>query len=260
MSRCNDDSQSTNPKALGYKVGIFDKPERGKAVKQNHSNVFVIFALLTTMALVGGLQAETSDPAVARMQVFESLIGWEPVANFQSVSLRITGPAGMLFETNFERGVSIYFDLAEVPLLDGSYNWELVASPLLSPEIRNWLAYSREFGDEGVITELRRSGHLPDRALIQSGGFTVLDGSLVSPDVPEPGIERSSPGYGFRSPRDLSPMDIIHNDDVIIMGSLNVGFDAIANRGFGFDTVIQSENNLRTLYEDTSNSASSPPQ
>ena len=107
-------------------------------MKQNRSNVFVIFALVTSIALVGGLRAENTDPAVARMQLFESLIGWEPVANFQSVSHRITGPDGMLFETNFERGASIYFDLTEVSLLDGSYNWEMLASPLISPEVRDW--------------------------------------------------------------------------------------------------------------------------
>ena len=60
------------------------------------------------------------------------------------------------------------------------------------------------------------------------------------------------------SDQDVPRKDIIHNDDVIIDGSLNVGIDAIPNRSFGFDTQILSENNLRILFEDTSNSASFP--
>ena len=60
------------------------------------------------------------------------------------------------------------------------------------------------------------------------------------------------------SDQDVPKKDVIHNDDVIIDGSLNVGLDAIPNRAFGFDTQILSENNLRILFEDTSNSASFP--
>jgi len=52
--------------------------------------------------------------------------------------------------------------------------------------------------------------------------------------------------------------DIPHNDDVIVDGSMNVGLDSQLNRGFGFDTMIFSENNLRVLFEDTSSSASFP--
>lgn len=52
--------------------------------------------------------------------------------------------------------------------------------------------------------------------------------------------------------------DIIHPDDVIITQSLNVGNDSIPDRGFGFDTLILSENNLRIFFEDTSTSASFP--
>ena len=46
--------------------------------------------------------------------------------------------------------------------------------------------------------------------------------------------------------------DIVHNDDVIIDGSLNVGLDAVNGKAFGFDTIILSENNLRIRFEDTS--------
>lgn len=52
--------------------------------------------------------------------------------------------------------------------------------------------------------------------------------------------------------------DIVHNDDVIIQGSLAVGFDAVNGENFGADTIRLKENNLRIHFEDTSNSASFP--
>jgi hypothetical protein len=52
--------------------------------------------------------------------------------------------------------------------------------------------------------------------------------------------------------------DIVHLDDVIIDGSLCVGFDCVNGEVFGFDTIRMKENNLRLNAEDTSNSASFP--
>ncbi|MCW5520368.1 T9SS type A sorting domain-containing protein [Aureitalea sp. L0-47] len=47
-------------------------------------------------------------------------------------------------------------------------------------------------------------------------------------------------------------------DDLEVVGSLGVGLDTPANQGYGFDTVILRENNLRMYFNDTSNSASFP--
>jgi len=64
-------------------------------------------------------------------------------------------------------------------------------------------------------------------------------------------IDADSPNY-------VPKKDICNIDDMIIDGSINVGFDAVCNRNFGFDTAVFSENNLRIYFEDTSNSASFP--
>jgi hypothetical protein len=55
----------------------------------------------------------------------------------------------------------------------------------------------------------------------------------------------------------LSPVhaDVVNADDVIVQGSLAVGFDAVNNENFGFDTVRLKENNLRIKFEDTSTGA-----
>ena len=47
--------------------------------------------------------------------------------------------------------------------------------------------------------------------------------------------------------------------DVIVDGSLCVGFDCVVGTAFGFDTQILRENNLRIFFDDTSTAASFPP-
>jgi len=52
--------------------------------------------------------------------------------------------------------------------------------------------------------------------------------------------------------------DQVFNDDVIITGSLCVGFDCANGESFGFDTIRLKENNVRIKFDDTSNSSSFP--
>jgi hypothetical protein len=46
--------------------------------------------------------------------------------------------------------------------------------------------------------------------------------------------------------------DQVIADDLIVQGSLCVGFDCANNENFGFDTIRLKENNLRIKFEDTS--------
>jgi hypothetical protein len=52
--------------------------------------------------------------------------------------------------------------------------------------------------------------------------------------------------------------DQVIPDDLIVQGSLCVGFDCVNNEAFGFDTIRLKENNTRILYDDTSTSAGFP--
>lgn len=52
--------------------------------------------------------------------------------------------------------------------------------------------------------------------------------------------------------------DQVFLDDVIVDGSLCVGFDCIDGEVFGFDTIILKENNLRIFFNDTSTSSNFP--
>ncbi len=229
-------------------------------MKEKNSNLGVIFTALMGMVLMSGVRAEGPEPKVARMQVFDNFVGWEEVAHFQSVNLRISGPDGMYFERTFSQEDSIYFDFTATPVSDGTYHWELQAAPILSEEVKDWLAYARETGDEEVVKELRRSGHLPDQASVDSGVFTVVDGTVVNPDIAETEKGTASPGYSFRSPSDLSPADYVHTDDVIIPARACVGDDCIDGESFSSDTLRLKENHTRIDFTDTSNSYSFPTQ
>jgi hypothetical protein len=52
--------------------------------------------------------------------------------------------------------------------------------------------------------------------------------------------------------------DQVFNDDVIITGSLCVGFDCTNGMAFGADTIVLKENNLRIFFDDTSVSSGFP--
>ena len=229
-------------------------------MKEKNSNLVVICTALMGMVLMSGVRAEGPEPKVARMQVFDNFVGWEEVAHFQSVNLRISGPDGMYFERTFGQEDSIYFDLTTISAPDGTYHWELRAAPILSEEVKDWLAYAQETGDEEILRELRRSGHVPDRASVDSGAFTVVDGTVVNPDIAGTEEGTASPGYSFRSPSDLSPADFVHTDDVIIPANACIGFDCIDGESFGFDVLRLKEVNTRIDFTDTSDSYTFPTQ
>lgn len=57
---------------------------------------------------------------------------------------------------------------------------------------------------------------------------------------------------------DVPTKDQVTQDDLIVVGSLAVGMDAVNGENFGFNTIVLKENNLRIKFWDTSNSASFP--
>jgi Chaperone of endosialidase len=153
-----------------------------------------------------------------------------------SVTLTVTGPAGFAYQRRFGAGESpsiSLFDERGNPLADGSYAFELRATPTRA-ELRSRL-------DEAQI------GGAParnDDRYVQSGSFSVLDGRIVSDSAEEPGAQAGG--------AHLSARDQVIADDVIIQDSLCVGVDCVNNENFGFDTIRLKENNLRIKFEDTS--------
>lgn len=65
-------------------------------------------------------------------------------------------------------------------------------------------------------------------------------------------------GAGILLSPDAARADQVIADDLIVQGSLCVGFDCVNNENFGFDTIRLKENNTRIKFEDTSSTGSFP--
>jgi hypothetical protein len=145
--------------------------------------------------------------------------------------------------------------------------------------------------DAAPEREMRKRGLLPSQSLVQSGGFQVVRGSVIVAGAVEPGARRIGkttvrpmPARPFAQSEDVSMQqatfvldrgveaaalraygkmagqpfahaafpDQVIPDDLIVQGSLCVGFDCVNNESFGFDTIRLKENNTRIKFEDTS--------
>jgi hypothetical protein len=154
---------------------------------------------------------------------------------------------------------------------DGVYTYELRLSPVLDKEVKEALVAARKSGDEDkVVRSLRKQGALPTQTLVQSGSFSILNGSVIVPgSLQESGrgrIATETPVVPRMTPARLAklrqhhlsliaPFDQVIPDDLIVQGSICAGLDCVNNENFGFDTIRVKENNTRIQFDDTSSSA-----
>ena len=173
-------------------------------------------------------------------------IDFQPAASYERMVLTVATPDGAVLRREFAGGGSPFFELG-VASPDGAYTWELRAEPQLSTEQRRRLAAARRGGAEGAAAAQRALGLDPDR-LVQSGGFQVLGGQIVTGgSEPEGRRAVTAPGK-----TNITAADQVIPDDVIVQGSECVGLDCVNNEDFGFDTIRLKENNLRIHFDDTS--------
>lgn len=208
------------------------------------------------------------------VNVFESeeVLSLEPDGVYQEFTLRISGPENLSFEMTFSGSDVPFlhvFDLDGEPLADGSYTYELIATPLVTAKTRDLLQKARASGDDAEVARLQKEGKLPRAPEPYTGYFTVVNGKIVQKMEELPywvqGHEASIDGSPQAAAKDGPPVDqddpgrdVVHVDDVIVDGSLCVGVDCVNGENFGFDTIRLKENNLRIKFQDTSNSGSFP--
>lgn len=180
-------------------------------------------AVLAAMALflfsITGYSGEPADPfPVAGVGYGSSALTWQPKVEYGQLLLSVSAPDGSIFTKLFDRNSSPYYELST--LQDGTYSYELRVIPALENRL------------------VRQRGEMAKSpASVQFGSFSVVGGQIVNPAQNE----------------DLSAtMDVLHYDDVIITGSLCIGWDCANGESFGYDTVKLKENNLRLFFEDTS--------
>lgn len=158
-----------------------------------------------------------------------------PALHAPAYQLRVTGPAGFLFERTFAAGANIGVDAPAGGWIDGDYRYEIIAVQ----------ANTRRRADNETAREAAPQ-------LSETGAFAVRGGV---PQVADGVFAARQDNGQNASP---VPNDQVIPDDLIVQGSTCVGFDCVNNESFGFDTIRLKENNTRIKFDDTSTGAGFP--
>jgi hypothetical protein len=165
--------------------------------------------------------------------------------------LTVVGPDDFYHQQVFAKGETPSFKVS-VKMPDGSYTYELSAQWQPDAAIAEVLAQARQTGDYSKVDKLRLEGRIPEPIEAVSGYFMLSSGSIIIAE--EASEEIGKP----RNQTVATAKDQVILDDLIVSGSICVGFDCVSGESFGFDTIRMKENNLRIRAYDTSNSASFP--
>ena len=197
-------------------------------------------------------------------------VRFEVKAPHSAVTLSVAAPDGQVFTKEFPNGTAPEFKLKD-GLADGQYTYELRLTPVFGAGVKETLTAARAKGNsDEVQRDLRKRGLLPAQPQVQSGGFTVLNGSVIVAGVPEnqrsakvnllqpsryPGATSGRATYAVRRNHAALLFDQVIPDDLIVQGSVCAGLDCVDGESFGFDTIRLKENNTRLQFDDTSVSA-----
>jgi hypothetical protein len=250
-------------------------------LKSVHAIVRVILVVACFQILAFGQDDKNKGVTISGSG---SSVRWEVAVPHTELTLTISAPDGQVFRKEF-KGSAAEFSLTDKKgerLADGQYSYELRVTPPIPSEVREQLAAARANGnDEEVRRNLIKRGALAAQPLVVSGGFAMLNGSVIVPgaleegtstrvaSVEQPRISRPAAASNFRPnssaamsgfrrhhPVVVNPFfDFVIADDLIVQGSACVGLDCVDGENFGFDTIRVKENNTRIQYDDTSTSA-----
>jgi len=135
--------------------------------------------------LVTPSQAQERFSPIAQASYSATAIQWQPHVSYERVTLKVGFPTGKVTQQEFAQGQVMVLDTVDAqgkPLPDGHYTYELVVTPLLSPEVKATLAQERdEEQRRALIEQLQEQGVLPRHPLIQGGHFTIANGAIVPP-------------------------------------------------------------------------------
>jgi hypothetical protein len=249
-----------------------------KNPKYVSSILSILFVVACFQASALGQSAEDKNN-LAVISGSGSSVKWDVAAPYSVLTMTVSAPDGRVFRKQFKGGTSPQFTLVDDKgerLPDGSYTYEIRLSPEFSLLAREKLKAARGKDDDAeAVRAARKPATLPDHALVQSGGFSILNGAVIvagaveeagSPPVSkvttQPRLTGAASAALMKLRRHhLSPLampDQVIPDDLIVQGSLCVGLDCVNNENFGFDTIRLKENNTRIQFDDTSTSAGFP--
>lgn len=191
--------------------------------------VFLLVCFMGTAEVSAVPGNAPGEQPAADVMLTSSGINFMPKVNYAQLVINVGRADGSVFQKTFAPGSTPYLDLSSIfgaAACDGYYTYELRVIPEMAKKIRKEAAFN--------IPELKNP---VQRALTQTGHFLVRGGMIVT----STGSEEIS-----------RVMDVVHNDDLIVTGSICTGFDCADGEIFGYDTLKLKENNLRIYFEDTS--------
>ena len=250
-----------------------------KSLRSVHAVVRVVLVVACFQMLV---QAQDKGVTISGNGLS---VKWDVAVPHTELTLTISAPDGQVYRKEF-KGRAAQYTLTDPKgerFADGQYSWELRVTPPIPDSVRETLATAREKGNGAEVQrELVRRGALAAQPLVVSGGFAILNGSVIVPGslqeggsanaaMTQPRVSRpvtgpgannfrfntGAPTGGFRRHHaTVNPFfDFVIADDLIVQGSACVGLDCVDGENFGFDTIRVKENNTRIQYDDTSTSA-----
>ena len=245
---------------------------------KNLKNLFAVLCI--ALIAVCSYATVLGQNKVANMTAGASSVKWDVSTSNAGLIVTISAPDGEVYRKESRYGsveIKLVDDKGE-RLPDGQYAYELRVVPVISAATRETLSKARAKGNDAEVgRDLRKRGEIPT-ALVESGSFSILNGSVVLPgSMDEPTSKRvaqvttparPSRATTFRPAREtvmsavqrhhpvLNPFfDFVIADDLIVQGSACVGLDCVDGENFGFDTIRVKENNTRIQFDDTSSSA-----
>ena len=204
--------------------------------------------VLTSLVSMTSLAQEPANTPLATIAIEWQVVYWELLVENGGSTLTVAGPGDSYFRLDFPAGEHPWFssqDPEGVALPDGIYSYELVLLPVdaLAPD-------EVDQEQRGIAPA---DGSAERR--VYSGDLAIVGGGFVTPGAEEEEEPAEPSGPIGEVP---TPQDQVILDDLIVDGSICVGFDCVNGESFGFDTLRLKENNLRIKFQDTSTAANFP--
>jgi endosialidase-like protein len=232
----------------------------------------VFSTILILVCFLISISGQTADDRskVANISSLGSSVRWDITAPNAGATLTVSAPDGRVFSKMFKTGSVVQFSITDDQgerLPDGQYTYELRLATGSAPR-KDSLSNGRGKEDEPESVRAAHKNAAPAQSLVESGSFSILNGSVIVAGATEPGNTRAAGKVSERRtvtgeastgrsnfklhhlPR-FMPDDVIP-DDLIVQGSACVGLDCVNGEVFGFDTIRLKENNTRLQFEDTS--------
>src|SRR6476646_2719251 len=132
------------------------------------------------------------DKKLATINGTGSSVRWDVSTPNSGLTLIVSAPDGRVFTKTFKGGASANFSIADAQgerLPDGQYSYELRLSASSAPR-KDSTSNGRGKEDEPEAVRAARKS-VPAQALVESGSFSIVNGSVVVAGAAEESNKRS---------------------------------------------------------------------